>query len=213
MLLMTLEGGLTLRPVLNSALAGLVSISAAGAVVPQWSAIIIGAIGAFVYFAGARFLEGRNIDDPLDSIAVHAGCGVWGTLAVGLFAENDLISMVYGAPAYLVNDGILTPVEAAAFTTTAVNRGAQFGIQAAGVAAVGLWTLVAAGVVFALLDRVLTLRVNEQKELIGIKMADAERSLVEDMIQGTACCCVAPEFCPYNCWSFLPSFPPSPYSR
>lgn len=56
-------------------------------VVNTWAAIIIGAIGGLVYYLASKInLYVLKVDDPLDAIAVHAGCGVWGMLASGAFA-------------------------------------------------------------------------------------------------------------------------------
>ncbi|CAD7696073.1 unnamed protein product [Ostreobium quekettii] len=82
----------------NGALAGLVSITASCSVVQPWAALIIGFIGGFVYVASSNFvLHVLKVDDPLDAIAVHAFCGMWGLVAAGSFADDALLRSSYPA--------------------------------------------------------------------------------------------------------------------
>lgn len=81
----------------NGVLAGLVSITAGCAVVHPWASIIIGAIGGVVYVAASNFvLHILKVDDPLDAIAVHAFCGMWGLVGSASFADEDLVRMTFG---------------------------------------------------------------------------------------------------------------------
>merc|ERR1712232_441187 len=73
---------------LNCVLGGLVSITAPCPSVPDSSAVIIGAIGGLVYIAGAKLMVMIGVDDPVNAIAVHGICGVWGVLSVGIFATE-----------------------------------------------------------------------------------------------------------------------------
>ena len=79
---------LDLTMFLNGILGGLVGITAGADVMTPESAIIIGAIaGALIVFA-VSFVDAIKLDDPVGAIAVHLICGIWGTLAVGLFSTN-----------------------------------------------------------------------------------------------------------------------------
>ena len=79
---------LDLTMFLNGILGGLVGITAGADVMTPESAIIIGAIaGALIVFAVA-FVDAIKLDDPVGAIAVHLICGIWGTLAVGIFSTN-----------------------------------------------------------------------------------------------------------------------------
>lgn len=73
----------------NSLLGGLVGITAGCSVVEPYAAIIIGFLAAFVYHAASCFMRKMKFDDPLDAFAVHGACGVFGCIAVGLFATED----------------------------------------------------------------------------------------------------------------------------
>ncbi|SFC99521.1 ammonium transporter [Algibacter pectinivorans] len=79
---------LDLTMFLNGILGGLVGITAGADVVTPESAIIIGGIaGSLIVFAVA-FIDAIKLDDPVGAIAVHLICGIWGTLAVGIFSTN-----------------------------------------------------------------------------------------------------------------------------
>lgn len=74
-------------------------ISAGTSVVMPWAAIIIGAIGGWCYLGMSKLLIKLRIDDAVDAIPVHFANGMWGCIAVGLFAEKNLIATAaYGNP-------------------------------------------------------------------------------------------------------------------
>ena len=73
----------------NGVLAGLVSITAGTAAMTPLGAVITGAIGGVIVVFSVIFFDRIRIDDPVGAISVHGMCGVWGTLAVGLFATYD----------------------------------------------------------------------------------------------------------------------------
>ena len=73
---------------LNGILAGLVGITAGADQMAVWEAVVIGAVaGALVYFSVIFVDQVLQIDDPVGAISVHLVCGIWGTLAVGLFGD------------------------------------------------------------------------------------------------------------------------------
>lgn len=73
---------------LNGALAGLVGITAGADSVTPLSAVIIGAIAGILVVLAVIFFDRVKIDDPVGAISVHGVCGIWGTLAVGIFSLN-----------------------------------------------------------------------------------------------------------------------------
>jgi Amt family ammonium transporter len=79
---------ITLVSVINGILGGLVGITASSAYVNLLAAIFIGAISSLCVFIGDSLLKHWQIDDPVGAIPVHLGCGIWGTFAAGLFAEQ-----------------------------------------------------------------------------------------------------------------------------
>ena len=90
----------------NGALAGLVGITAPVAHVDPWAAVVIGAIAAPIMMGSVMFLENvLKIDDPVSAISVHGTCGLWGILAVGIFANgnNDVNGLVGGEGLQIVS--------------------------------------------------------------------------------------------------------------
>jgi ammonium transporter, Amt family len=73
---------------LNGILAGLVGITAGADVCTPLSAIVIGLIAGGLVVASVMLLDKVKIDDPVGAISVHLVCGIWGTLAVGIFSQN-----------------------------------------------------------------------------------------------------------------------------
>ena len=86
---------------LNGALAGLVGITAGADVVSVTSAIVIGAIAGILVVLSVIGLDRAKLDDPVGAISVHLTCGIWGTLAVGIFsAEFSFLTQLIGVAAY-----------------------------------------------------------------------------------------------------------------
>ncbi|MFV1994814.1 MAG: ammonium transporter [Verrucomicrobiales bacterium] len=74
---------------LNGILAGLVGITAGADTVGEGSAILIGAIAGAIVVCAIMFFDRIKIDDPVGAISVHGICGIWGTIAVGIFSFNS----------------------------------------------------------------------------------------------------------------------------
>ncbi len=86
---------------LNGALAGLVGITAGADVVSVMSSIVIGFIAGLLVVVSVMGIDRMKIDDPVGAISVHLVCGVWGTLAVGIFsAKHSLAVQLLGVIAY-----------------------------------------------------------------------------------------------------------------
>lgn len=79
---------LDLGMVLNGILAGLVSITAGADVINPGTAVLVGFIGGILVVISAIVLDKLKLDDVVGAVSVHLTCGVWGTLAVGLFSTN-----------------------------------------------------------------------------------------------------------------------------
>ena len=94
-----------LSMVLNGALAGLVGITAGADTVGVASAIVIGLIAGVIVVGSVLLLDRAKLDDPVGAISVHLTCGVWGTLAVGIFStnpEHSFLTQLIGVLAYAV---------------------------------------------------------------------------------------------------------------
>ena len=78
-----------LTMILNGSLAGLVGVTAGADVVSPSASVIIGAVSGVIVVLSVLGLDRLRLDDPVGAISVHLVCGIWGTLAVGLFAAGD----------------------------------------------------------------------------------------------------------------------------
>jgi Amt family ammonium transporter len=90
-----------LTMILNGCLAGLVGITAGADVVSVPSAVIIGFVSGLLAVLGVLFFDKLKIDDPVGALSVHLVCGVFGTLAVGIFSPDySVLTQLIGVAAY-----------------------------------------------------------------------------------------------------------------
>ena len=143
---------------LNASLAGLVAITAGCDVTDCAGALAIGAVAGVLVVFGVWLLDHvLHVDDPVGAVAVHCLNGIWGTLAVGLFATD-------AAPGYAI-------VNAAGETITGLFYGGGFallGKQLLGFATVAAWTAVTITIVFLLIRAAVGLRVSREEEIAGL---------------------------------------------
>ena len=143
---------------LNASLAGLVAITAGCDVTDCLGACIIGAVSGVLVVFGVWLLDYKlHIDDPVGAVAVHCMNGIWGTIAVGLFATET-------APAYGIAD-------AAGETMTGLFYGGGFkllGIQLVGFVSVAAWTAVTITITFLVIKAIVGLRVSREEEVTGL---------------------------------------------
>ena len=136
---------------LNASLAGLVAITAPCDVTDALGAIIIGIVSGLLVVFGVWFLDYvLRVDDPVSAVAVHCLNGIWGTIAVGLFAttsapgNDELVGLFYGGGFTLL------------------------GKQLIGFAAVAAWTVVTITITFLVIRAAVGLRVTEEEEIVGL---------------------------------------------
>ena len=143
---------------LNASLAGLVAITAPCDVTDAFGAIVIGAVAGLLVCFGVWFLDYKlHVDDPVGAVAVHCLNGIWGTIAVGLFATN-------AAPGYAIAD-------AAGNEMVGLFYGGGFkllGIQLTGFVSVAAWAVVTITITFFMIKAIFGLRVTEEEEIIGL---------------------------------------------
>ena len=82
--------------ILNGALGGLVAITAGADLFDIYTPILVGAIGGIIVVLGVPFFDKLRIDDPVGALSVHLLNGIWGTIAVGIFADVSLASQIKG---------------------------------------------------------------------------------------------------------------------
>lgn len=150
---------------LNASLAGLVAITAPCDVCDAFGAIIIGAVAGFLVVFGVWLLDNvLRVDDPVGAVAVHMLNGIWGTLAVGLFATET-------APAFARGFGDGVTFGANQIVGEGLFYGGGFkllGIQILGVCATALWTAVTITIAFLVIKAIVGLRVSTEEEIVGL---------------------------------------------
>ena len=139
---------------LNASLAGLVAITAPCDVTDCAGAAIIGVVSGFLVVFGVWFLDNViHVDDPVGAVAVHMLNGIWGTLAVGLFATAS-------APGFE-----LAGIKEGLFYGGGFS---QLGIQFVGMFITIVWTVVTITITFLVLKHTIGLRVTEEEEIVGL---------------------------------------------
>jgi Amt family ammonium transporter len=146
---------------LNGCLAGLVGITAGCASVSGKSAVIIGLLAGVLVYASCLFIERKlKVDDPVGAISVHGTCGIWGTLAVGLFGERA-IDILYWDKDTAISDGL--------FFGGGIG---QLQTQLIGVVAVFAFAFSVAFCIFFILKKTIGLRVSPEEEYEGLDMGE-----------------------------------------
>jgi Amt family ammonium transporter len=141
--------------VCNGLLGGLVAVTGACAFVTPAAAVIIGLVAGVLVVSSVDLIERRlRVDDPVGAISVHGVCGLWGGLAVGLFADGSWGEGWNGV------DGTVRGL--------LFGDAGQLGAQLVGVVTNGIFVFGAAYGFFKLVDRVLGNRVNAEVELTGL---------------------------------------------
>ena len=139
---------------LNASLAGLVAITAPCDVTDCAGSAIIGIVSGLLVVFGVWFLDNViHVDDPVGAVAVHFCNGLWGTIAVGLFATPDAPESAYTGLFY--GGGFK-----------------QLGIQLLGIAAILAWTAVTMTITFLIIKATIGLRVTEEEEIEGLDIKE-----------------------------------------
>ena len=136
---------------LNASLAGLVAITAPCDVTDCFGALIIGAVAGLLVVFGVWLLDYKlHVDDPVGAVAVHMMNGIWGTIAVGLFATTS-------APG---NDSVVGLFYGGGFH--------QLGLQLLGFITVAAWAAICITITFVVIRATVGLRVTEEEEIVGL---------------------------------------------
>ena len=138
---------------LNASLAGLVAITAGCADVDAIGAAVIGIVSGILIVVAVEFVDIKlKIDDPVGAFSVHGVNGMWGGLAVGLFAtgngQNGVTGLFYGG-------GF-----------------AQLGKQGLGIVTIVAWTVVCMIIVFTIIKKTVGLRVTKDEEMKGLDICE-----------------------------------------
>ena len=95
---------------LNGILAGLVGITAGADSMGPWAAVLVGAIAGVIVVFSIIFFDSIKIDDPVGAISVHGICGIWGTLAVGIFGGANFTTQLIGTLSVSIEEFIFAYV-------------------------------------------------------------------------------------------------------
>ena len=148
---------------LNASLAGLVAITASCDVTDAKGALVIGIVAGFLVVFGVWLLDYKlHIDDPVGAVAVHMMNGIWGTIAVGLFATSK-------APGYAI------AMENGAIKAEGLFFGGgftQLGLQLLGFVTVAAWAVVCMTIVFLAIKATIGLRASKEEEIKGLDICE-----------------------------------------
>ena len=143
-----------LTMILNGALAGLVAITAPCAFVSAPSSLIIGLIAGVLVVGSVLFFDRLKVDDPVGAISVHLVCGAFGTVAVGLFAQDHFAPNTTGnGLLYGGGLGLLTA-------------------QIVGILAVGVFVVITSAIAWGILKAVVGIRVSAEEEHEGLDVGE-----------------------------------------
>lgn len=132
---------------INGILAGLVAVTAGCDGFSMAGAWVVGFIGGALVVLSVSFIDGLKIDDPVGAFSVHGTCGIWGTLAVGLFN---------------VDKGLFTG-----------HGPSQLGFQIVGVLAYGIFAIVASLITWSIIGAIFGgIRVSEKEEIEGLDISE-----------------------------------------
>ncbi|MFI3172788.1 MAG: ammonium transporter [Eubacteriales bacterium] len=132
---------------LNASLAGLVGITAGCANMDAFGATMVGLVAGILVVVAVEVLDIKfKLDDPVGAVAVHCANGIWGTLACGLFATET--GLFYGG---------------------GIN---QLCVQAIGIVAVSVWTIITMSITFGAIKKFHGLRVSREEEILGLDVTE-----------------------------------------
>ncbi|NER36964.1 MAG: ammonium transporter [Oscillatoria sp. SIO1A7] len=150
-----------LSMIINGVLAGLVGITASCAYVNLGSAVIIGSIAGIIVVFSVDVFNRAEIDDPVGATSVHLVCGIWGTLAVGLFSQGpgELYAEGSGpAQGFLVGGGL-----------EGLN---QLFVQLLGIGSVGAFAVLFSAIVWSAIKATVSIRVSKEEEEMGLDLSE-----------------------------------------
>lgn len=139
---------------INGCLAGLVGITGSCAYVSIEVSLLIGAIAGILVVFAVLFFDRIKIDDPVGATSVHLGCGIFGTLCVGLFAKEGVTSLS---------------------TKNGLFYGGGFellGVQIIGIVAVGAFVFTASAIVWFVIKKTIGIRVTREEEIAGLDIGE-----------------------------------------
>ena len=148
----------------NGCLAGLVAVTGGCAYFSIEISLLIGAIAGVVVVFAVMFFDRVGVDDPVGAISVHLGCGVLGTIFVGLFAKEGVTTLS---------------------TTNGLFYGGGFkllGVELLGILAVGAFVFVSSSIVWFILKKTVGIRVSAEEEIAGLDIGEHGNHAYPDFV-------------------------------
>ncbi|XP_077867205.1 putative ammonium transporter 2 [Saccoglossus kowalevskii] len=140
---------------INGVLGSLVSGTAICALARPWEALLIGGIGGIISCLGGELIAKMKIDDPVGVVPVHAMCGLWSLIAVGLFVRIDRLEGVSRYNGLFYGGGLY-----------------MLGIQLLAGVVITVWTVATSYICLKILDLTLGLRMTLQEEILGADLVE-----------------------------------------
>lgn len=132
---------------INGALGGLVAVTGAANIITSQEAALIGGINSIIVCGASRVLLKFQIDDVVGAIPVHLAAGIWGTLAVGIFGNLEMLD-------------------------TGHNRLEQITAQLLGIACIAVWAFGFSYILISTINKFISFRVSKEDELIGLNISE-----------------------------------------
>ncbi|CAF2128612.1 hypothetical protein BRARA_C03943 [Brassica rapa] len=154
-----LSGHWMVSDVCNGLLGGFAAITAGCSVVEPWAAIVCGFIASIVLIGCNKLAELLKYDDPLEAAQLHGGCGAWGLIFVGLFANEKYVNEVYGAS------------PGRHYGLFMGGGGKLLGAQLVQIVVIVGWVSATMGTLFFILKQLNLLRISANDEMRGMDIA------------------------------------------
>ena len=139
---------------INGCLAGLVAVTGGCAYVTIEASLLIGAIAGVIVVVLVKFFDNIKIDDPVGATSIHLGCGIFGTICVGLFSKEGVTSLS---------------------TVDGLFYGGGFkllGVELLGIVAIGAFVFVSSAIVWLLIKKTMGIRVSREEEIAGLDIGE-----------------------------------------
>jgi Amt family ammonium transporter len=153
---------------INGCLAGLVAVTAPCAFISVGSSFIIGLIAGIMVVFFVVMFDKLKLDDPVGALSVHLGCGVFGTICVGLFAQDQFLPNTTG-------NGLLFGGGAKLLMT-----------QLTGVGAVAVFTFITSLIAFYIIKVTIGLRVSLEEEIEGLDIGEHGQAAYPEFVSRKA---------------------------
>ncbi|XP_055845697.1 putative ammonium transporter 3 [Episyrphus balteatus] len=150
------DGRLDIIDLINGILASLVSITAGCFLYRAWEAFLIGALGAILCCFSMPLFDRLGVDDPVGASSVHGVCGIWGVIAVGLFADNPI------------------PLDTTNGRSGLFKGGGWYllGIQTLSAFCLTCWGICSTAILLFFVDKIVPIRMDPYEELLGADMME-----------------------------------------